>query len=84
LYGTHNSARIAAQRGVFTVAGKDMQPLEATLESVTGFGYPVLGRINLTGGKDALRTNLATLGFTTSMVYPDLPGLARDLASMVT
>lgn len=80
LFGTHNSARISAQRGVFTIAGKDVKPIEEAIAEVAGAGRPVLAAIELTGDAEAWRAELGVLGFTPSMIYPDLPGLARDLS----
>jgi hypothetical protein len=80
LFGTHNSARISAQRGVFTIAGKDVKPIEEAIAEAADSPVPVLAAIDLAGDPDAWRAELAMLGFTPSMIYPDLPGLARDLS----
>jgi hypothetical protein len=82
LYGTHNSPRISAQRGVFTVAGKDITAIEDSIGGEAGRGFPVLRIVDLKGDIEKLRAQMSMLGFSTSMVYPDLPGLARDLAEM--
>ena len=79
IVGMHNSPRIVAQRGTFTVFSVDSRPLEAIFETGT---FPaaalirfLLPRADLPG----LRTSLDGLGFAESMIYPDLEGLAREL-----
>jgi FRG domain len=81
LYGTHNSPRIVAQRGVFTIAGKDKRPLEAF---VSDFKDPsgCISRIEVPP-RTALKliSELRGIGFSESMIFPDLEGLARELKS---
>lgn len=81
IYGTHNSPRIVAQRGTFTIAGKSTQSMEqlsATLSNET-----LLWRIGIYGDVADVAFELATIGVTESMVYPDLPGLALELRKQV-
>jgi hypothetical protein len=81
LFGTHNSSRIVAQRGTFTIAGKGTNPMEhyaATTHSAT---VPVLWKFILDQPHDDLRRGLHRLGFSESMIFPDLPALARELAA---
>jgi hypothetical protein len=78
LYGTHNSSRIVAQRGTFTVAGKGLNGLEHYADA--GGEDVVLWKLVLDVSQEQLREMLARLGFTESMIYPDLPALARELA----
>jgi len=77
VYGTHNTARIVAQRGTFTVAGKEIAALE-TFADVVG-DEPVLWRISIDSPREGIRRDLGKLGFTETMIFPDLPGLAREL-----
>jgi FRG domain len=77
VYGTHNTARIVAQRGTFTVAGKEIAALE-TFADIVG-PEPVLWRISIDSPREGIRHDLGKLGFTETMIFPDLPGLAREL-----
>lgn len=74
LYGTHNSARIVAQRGTFTVAGKVLTPMNEFAESPLS-----ISKLTLQGPIEKWRRSLQTVGITESMVFPDLSGLAREL-----
>jgi hypothetical protein len=79
IYGAHNSPRIVAQRGVFTVFGKDYQSMES-MYSLAGFPDESLVKITVpVGALEALHTSILQVGFTSSVVYPDLDGLAREL-----
>src|ERR1017187_9173617 len=79
LYGSHNSQRIVAQRGVFVCFGKDTRPMEAAYKTQP-FPADCLMKFVLKRGKmpqmyDALRRQ----GITDSVVFPDLDGLAREI-----
>lgn len=76
IYGTHNSKRIAAQQGTFTVGGKTTEPLETT---VLGQTAGVLTKIDIQMTHGEIHNALKILGVTRSTIYPDLPGLARDI-----
>lgn len=78
VYGTHNSQRIVAQRGTFTVAGRDLAPLESFAGEISS-DSPVLWKILLNLDPAQARSELAILGFTETMIFPDLAGLAREL-----
>ncbi len=77
IYGTHNSVRIAAQQGTFTIAGKDLLPLEQS-EAVDD-ATPVLVKYTIKTDHQALRAELRRLGVARSSVYPELPSLAVDI-----
>lgn len=79
IYGTHNSQRIVAQRGTFTIAGKNVQPMETICNALSN--ETLLWRIEICGDKPSVTFDLSTIGVTESMVYPDLPGLALELRS---
>lgn len=79
LYGTHNSARIVAQQGTFTVSGKEDAPLEESAQ-VLEFDH-ILEKIVVDCDHQVMREQLATLGVTRAAVYPDLVGLAHDIAA---
>jgi hypothetical protein len=79
LYGSHNSQRIVAQRGVFVCFGKDTKPMEVAYE-VESFPTDCLRKVVLRRGRlphlyEALRRH----GITDSVVFPDLDGLAREI-----
>jgi hypothetical protein len=79
IYGYHNSARIVAQRGVFTVFGKDTHPME-DIYSKKDYPPDCLLKLRLPKDKRAdLLKSLFQLGFTHSVVFPDLDGLAREI-----
>jgi hypothetical protein len=80
LYGTHNSPRIVAQRGVFTIAGKDTKPLEEFAD--TG-DHSELTRILIPApSRKSMLEELRRMGVTESMIYPDLQGLAQELQAI--
>ena len=79
LYGSHNSQRIVAQRGVFVCFGKDTRPMEVAY-NLEGFPTDCLMKLVLRKGRlphmyEALRRQ----GITDSVVFPDLDGLAREI-----
>jgi hypothetical protein len=78
IYGFHNTARIVAQRGVFTIFGKDTDYME---DIYTKKDYPqdCLLKVRLPKDKKAdLLRSLFQLGFTHSVIFPDLDGLAKE------
>jgi hypothetical protein len=78
LYGAHNSARIVAQQGVFTIFGKSRVAME-TLVRRAAFPSQALRRIIIPRSRiAAMRLSLLNQGITESVVYPDLEGLARE------
>jgi hypothetical protein len=79
LYGAHNSARIVAQQGVFTIFGRDTKPMEQVFRSDT---FPARCLTKITVPKSRilpLRKSLLNHGITESVVFPDLEGLAREI-----
>lgn len=80
LYGTHNSARIVAQQGTFTVAGKEAAVLEE-VPAVTG-NDGVLEKIVVQTDHGKLMRSLRTIGITRAAVYPDLMSLSTDISKM--
>jgi hypothetical protein len=79
LYGSHNSQRIVAQRGVFVCFGKDTRPMEVVYKS-ENFPTDCLMKLVFKKGRlphmyEALRRQ----GITDSVVFPDLDGLAREI-----
>lgn len=79
LYGAHNSPRIVAQRGVFTIFGQSTMPMEKVYEK-DHFPRRSLSRVILS--KEALpgmRMSILSHGITESVVFPDLEGLAKEM-----
>lgn len=79
LYGSHNSPRIVAQRGAFTIFGQDSRPMEDILDE-EGFPAESLVKIVIPEG-DVPRLRSATLryGLVESVIFPDLDGLAKEI-----
>lgn len=79
IFGTHNSPRIVAQRGVFTVFGKKVQPMEKTYVDEK-YKQDCLMKIEFPKNKiNDLLKSLTSLGITDSVVYPDLEGLGKEV-----
>lgn len=79
LYGAHNSPRIVAQRGVFTIFGHKIESMEKIYDSGK---FPRLGLRKLVLDKrvlPAMRRSILNHGFTESVVFPDLEGLAKEM-----
>lgn len=79
MYGLHNSPRIVAQRGVFTIFGKATSSFDEVYQAGA---YPADTLIKIEIPADSiinLLEQLSAVGITDSMVYPDLQGLAREL-----
>jgi hypothetical protein len=76
MFGAHNSARIVAQRGTFMVWGNDPNPLEvfAAIQDVR------LWRITIDGLRDEHARSLRHIGFSETMVFPELPSLSVELS----
>jgi hypothetical protein len=77
--GMHNSRRIVAQRGAFTIFGSNLAPMDQIFVDQS---FPVTALKRIVLPKDALeslRNQLFALGYTDSMIYPDLPGLATEI-----
>jgi len=84
MYGVHNTARIVAQRGTFTVAGEQWLGLDGHYTSQDSWTVgdddcPVLSKFVLDGNPVTLVEQLSRVGFSESMIYPDLVGLSREL-----
>ncbi|HEX4006247.1 MAG TPA: FRG domain-containing protein [Acidobacteriaceae bacterium] len=79
MYGAHNSPRIVAQRGAFTIFGKGIVGMESIF-ATEKFPKGCLTKIVLEKGDlpDIRRSVLAN-GISESVVFPDLDGLAREI-----
>ena len=79
LYGAHNSARIVAQQGVFTIFGREAKPMEEVF-SAEPFPNECLVKVTIKKSViDSMRKSLLSHGITESVVFPDLEGLAREI-----
>jgi len=79
LYGAHNSSRIVAQRGVFTIFGQNVEPMETVFEK-NSFPSDCLIKIILRKEElHTMRKSLLQHGVVESVVFPDLDGLAREI-----
>jgi FRG domain-containing protein len=79
LYGAHNSPRIVAQRGVFTIFGQGITSMEKVYDKDK---FPRRSLMRLILPKDALpimRNSILSHGITESVVFPDLEGLAKEM-----
>jgi hypothetical protein len=79
MYGAHNSPRIAAQQGTFTIFGSDKSPMEKLVEHgkfpPSSLSCIVINHTRI----GSMRKSLLDQGTTESMVFPDLEGLAREI-----
>lgn len=72
LYGAHNSPRIVAQRGVFTIFGQNTKPMEIVFDTEK---FPDGCLIKVVLEKPlilAFRNAVLNFGMTESVVFPDL------------
>ena len=79
LYGAHNSPRIVAQQGVFTIFGQNRIPMEKLFETES-FPQNSLVRVTILNTViGSMRNSLLRHGITESVVFPDLEGLALEI-----
>jgi FRG domain len=77
--GAHNSTRIVAQRGAFTIFGDNIHPME---QAYAQDGFPANSLVKIVLSKDLvpiLRLSALNHGITESVVFPDLDGLSREM-----
>ena len=79
LYGSHNSQRIVAQRGVFVCFGKDTRPMEVMYEREHFPGDCLMKVVVRKGRLPHMHEALRRHGITDSVAFPDLDGLAREI-----
>jgi hypothetical protein len=79
IYGSYNSPRIVAQRGGFALFGQGNKPMEEVYKAPK-FPDGVLEKIEIEHDKIGdIRLSLFRKGFTESVVFPDLDGLAKEI-----
>lgn len=80
MYGSYNSPRIVAQRGTFMVFGSDIHPMESVKTTTASISDDVLNKLVIPGSQvAAVLRSLTSIGYTDSVIYPDLDGLAREI-----
>jgi hypothetical protein len=80
IYGSYNSPRIVAQRGGFALFGQGTRPMDDVYKADDKFPEKILSKIVIPHAKvEEIRSSLFRKGFTESVVFPDLDGLAREL-----
>jgi hypothetical protein len=80
LFGAHNSGRIVAQRGTFVIFGKPGCSMEEVYETDSVFTKDCLIKIEIVANRiESLRDSLLKSGFTESVVFPGLDGLAAEI-----
>lgn len=80
MYGSYNSPRIVAQRGTFMVFGSDVSPMENVKAATAAITDDVLSKLVIPGEKvPACLKSLTSIGYTDSVIFPDLDGLAREI-----
>ncbi len=81
MHAQYNNPRITAQRGVFTVFGREKHPMEEIFDR-SSFDDGVLARLRFPQASlEQLYSEVRLLGFRESMIYPDLSGLAIEIRS---
>ena len=82
IFGIHNSQRIVAQRGVFTISGSNINSIEDTFTQIRDedINECALRKIIVpTGRVEELLDRLTAIGYGESVIFPDLEGLAREI-----
>ena len=79
IYGSYNSPRIVAQRGGFALFGQGTEQME-TVYLDAKFPDEILQKVTIPHANVSdIRRSLFRKGFTESVVFPDLEGLAKEL-----
>lgn len=78
ILGIHNSPRIVAQRGSFTLFGKSLQPMD-DIFATHPFPDEAMSKLVIPAGLiKPLLEKLVWMGISDSVIYPDLEGLAKE------
>lgn len=78
--GSHNSDRIRAQSGGFTIFGNDFTPLDEVAAAKDGMDDTVIRPIVIkTNDRSTIFESLVRKGITETFVYPDIEGLAQEM-----
>lgn len=79
MHGIANTTRMFAQKGVFTIFGRNKKSMEVIFEEKK---YPMLSLQKLVIGRATIEPMLdavLAIGYTDSVSYPDLVGLAMEI-----
>lgn len=79
MFGAHNSPRIVAQRGVFTIFGQNVASMDDAFDTA---GFPAKCLTKIIIDKTLIhdmRKSLLSYGITESAIYPDLEGLSLEM-----
>lgn len=79
MHGVANTTRMFAQKGVFTIFGRNTDPME---KAFSDDNYPAQSLTKLLVPKDEigpLLDSILAIGYTDSVSYPDLHGLAMEI-----
>jgi hypothetical protein len=80
ILGSHNSERIRAQSGGFTIFGNDFTPLDEVAAANAKLDDAVLRPITVKAKhRAAIFDSLVRKGITETFVYPDIEGLAQEM-----
>ena len=79
IYGTHNSPRIVAQKGVFIIFGKNLNAMEDIYENINLKSKNLIKLIFPLDKINSLLDSVLSIGFTDSVVFPDLEGLSKEI-----
>jgi hypothetical protein len=78
IFGIHNSPRIVAQRGVFTIFGSNITPMESLFITEMFDDNALVKYVIPSGAIGLLLQKLLATGYTESMIFPGLDGLAME------
>lgn len=79
VYPAHNSSRIVAQRGVFTISGQSLEPMEHIYDT-NAYPTGALSKIRIPGAAvQRIHSSVVAIGYSASVIFPDLDGLAKEL-----
>ncbi|MDA0179937.1 FRG domain-containing protein [Solirubrobacter phytolaccae] len=79
LHGIHNSPRIVAQRGAFTIFSKYTTPMDQTFDDKDHPAENLRRFVIPADHVMMMQRALTAIGITDSVIYPDLGGLALEL-----
>jgi len=79
ILGIHNSPRIVAQRGSFTLFGKSLKSMDEEFSSSESFDDDALFKLIIPAAEiQNFLDKLVWMGMSDSVIYPDLEGLAKE------
>lgn len=79
MIGIANSSRMFAQKGVFTIFGRKTDPMEKLFED-EGYVNQTLTKLTIDKAEiGPLLSSVLSIGYTDSVSYPDLHGLAMEI-----